>query len=71
MRFVCATLTLAAVAPPPSVHGIKGQIKLDLFSHEDSMGNRSENGLHEAECYYKSTRPMEGRSVAIIKAPGT
>ena len=63
--------TLAAKAPPPSVHGIKGQIKLDLFSHEDSMGNRSENGLHEAECYYKGTRPFEGRSVAIIKAPGT
>ena len=35
------------------------------------MGNRSENGLHEAECYYKGTRPFEGRSVAIIKAPGT
>ena len=34
------------------------------------MGNRSENGLHEAECYYKGTR-LEGRSVAIIKAPGT
>ena len=55
----------AAVGPR-----IKGQIKLDLFSHEDSMGNRFENA-HEAECYYKGTRPFEGRSVAIIKAPGT
>lgn len=59
--------TLAATAPQRSKFGCKDSLIAEAFSHESLTGNISDNGRHEAECYYKTVRPMEGRSVAIIK----
>ena len=51
----------------PSAHAKKSSIRQDLFSHESATGAISDNGQHDAECYFGKVRPMEGRSVAIIK----
>jgi len=59
--------TLAKQAPQPSMYGKKDSLNKVAFSHESLTGNISDNGRHEAEMYYKTVRPMEGRSVAIIK----
>ena len=59
--------TLAPTAPQRSVFGKSGSMVKEAFSHESLTGAISENGRHEAEMYYRSVRPMEGRSVAIIK----
>lgn len=59
--------TLAPTAPQRSVFGKTGSMVKEAFSHESLTGAVSENGKHEAEMYYRSVRPMEGRSVAIIK----
>ena len=40
---------------------------IGMMSHESLTGNLSDNGRHDAEMYYRTVRPMEGRSVAIIK----
>ena len=58
--------TLAPTAPNRSVFGKTGSIKKEVFSHESLTGAISDNGRHEAEMYYRTTRPLEGRSVAII-----
>ena len=59
--------TLAATAPQRSVFGKSGSLNKTAFSHESMSGALSDNGRHDAEMYYHKTRPMEGRSVAIIK----
>jgi len=59
--------TLAKTAPLRSVHGKRGQLKADLFTHESIAGSLSDNGQHDAETYYHRSRPFEGRSVSIIK----
>jgi len=59
--------TLAATAPQRSVFGKSGSLQKTAFSHESMSGALSDNGRHDAEMYYHKTRPMEGRSVAIIK----
>lgn len=59
--------TLAPTAPNRSIYGKTGSIKKEVFSHESLTGSISDNGRHEAEMYYRTTRPLEGRSVAIIK----
>jgi len=59
--------TLAATAPQRSVFGKSGSLQKTAFSHESMSGCLSDNGRHDAEMYFHKTRPMEGRSVAIIK----
>jgi len=59
--------TLAETAPQRSVFGKSGSLNKTAFSHESMSGALSDNGRHDAEMYYKTVRPMEGRSVAIIK----
>jgi hypothetical protein len=59
--------TLAERAPQRSQNGKTGSMVKEAFSHESQTGVLSENGRHEAEMYYRTVRPMEGRSVAIIK----
>ena len=59
--------TLAATAPQRSEFGKTVSLNKNAFSHESLTGAISDNGRHEAEMYYKNVRPMEGRSVAIIK----
>ena len=56
----------AATAPQRSVFGKSGSLNKNAFSHESMTGSLSDNGRHEAEMYYRTVRPMEGRSVAII-----
>ena len=58
---------VAKTAPSHSAFGKTGSMVKEAFSHESLTGMLSENGHHEAEMYYRSVRPMEGRSVAIIK----
>jgi len=58
---------LAQTAPQPSMHAKKSSIRQDLFSHESQTGCLSDNGKADSDLYYHKTRPMEGRSVAIIK----
>ena len=58
--------TLAKTAPSHSAFGKTGSMVKEAFSHESLTGMLSENGHHEAEMYYRTVRPMEGRSVAII-----
>jgi len=58
--------TLAKTAPMRSVHGIQGALHKEVFSHESLDGMLSENGRTEADKYYITTRPFEGRSVSII-----
>jgi len=62
-----AVSVCAETAPQPSAHAKKSSIRQDLFSHESATGAISDNGQHDAECYFGKVRPMEGRSVAIIK----
>ena len=59
--------TLAETAPQRSQHGKSDSLNKEAFSHESLTGNLSDNGRHEAEMYYRNVRPLEGRSVAIIK----
>ena len=59
--------TLAATAPQRSEFGKTGSLNKNAFSHESMTGSLSDNGRHDAEMYYRTVRPMEGRSVAIIK----
>jgi len=59
--------TLAATAPQRSQFGKTGSLNKNAFSHESMTGALSDNGRHDAEMYYRTVRPMEGRSVAIIK----
>jgi len=59
--------TLAVTAPQRSTFGKTGSLNKNAFSHESLTGSLSDNGRHEAEMYYRTVRPMEGRSVAIIK----
>jgi len=59
--------TLADTAPQRSLFGKSGSLQKTAFSHESMSGALSDNGRHDAEMYYHKTRPMEGRSVAIIK----
>uniref|UniRef100_A0A7S3AVZ4 Uncharacterized protein n=1 Tax=Haptolina ericina TaxID=156174 RepID=A0A7S3AVZ4_9EUKA len=59
--------TLAVTAPQRSVFGKSGSLQKTAFSHESMSGALSDNGRHDAEIYFQKTRPMEGRSVAIIK----
>jgi len=59
--------TLAGTAPQRSVFGKTGSLNKNAFSHESMTGSLSDNGRHDAEMYYRTVRPMEGRSVAIIK----
>lgn len=59
--------TLAATAPQRSQFGKTGSLNKNAFSHESMTGSLSDNGRHDAEMYYRTVRPMEGRSVAIIK----
>jgi len=59
--------TLAQTAPQRSIFGKSGSLQKTAFSHESMSGALSDNGRHDAEMYYHKTRPMEGRSVAIIK----
>jgi len=59
--------TLAKTAPMRSQYGKQGALYQEIFSQESIDGNLSDNGRNEAETYYHRTRPMEGRSVAIIK----
>ena len=59
--------TLAATAPQRSHFGKTGSLNKNAFSHESMTGALSDNGRHDAEMYYRTVRPMEGRSVAIIK----
>lgn len=61
--------TLAATAPMRSVYGKQGALHKEIFSHESGEGILSDNGRTEADKYYHSTRPYEGRSVAIIRNP--
>jgi len=58
--------TLAKTAPQRSQFGKTDSLNKVAFSHESLTGNISDNGRHEAEMYYRTVRPMEGRSVAII-----
>ena len=58
--------TLAATAPMRSVYGKQGALHKEVFSHESGEGILSDNGRTEADKYYVTTRPFEGRSVAII-----
>jgi len=58
--------TLAKTAPMRSVHGIQGALHKECFSHESQDGMLSDNGRTEADKYFITTRPYEGRSVAII-----
>ena len=59
--------TLADTAPQRSQFGKTGSLNKNAFSHESMTGSLSDNGRHDAEMYYRAVRPMEGRSVAIIK----
>ena len=59
--------TLAETAPQRSQFGKTGSLNKNAFSHESMTGSLSDNGRHDAEMYYRTVRPMEGRSVAIIK----
>jgi len=59
--------TLAQTAPMRSAHGKQGALHKEIFSHESLEGTLSDNGRNEADKYYHTTRPYEGRSVAIIK----
>ena len=59
--------TLAKTAPMRSVYGKQGALHKEIFSHESLEGTLSDNGRTEADKYYHTTRPYEGRSVAIIK----
>ena len=59
--------TLADTAPQRSQFGKTGSLNKNAFSHESMTGSLSDNGRHDAEMYYRTVRPMEGRSVAIIK----
>jgi len=59
--------TLAQTAPQRSIFGKSGSLQKTAFSHESMSGALSDNGRHDSEMYYHKTRPMEGRSVAIIK----
>lgn len=59
--------TLAKTAPQRSEFGKTGSLNKNAFSHESMTGSLSDNGRHDAEMYYRTVRPMEGRSVAIIK----
>jgi len=59
--------TLAETAPQRSKYGKSGSLQQTAFSHESMTGALSDNGRHDAEMYFHKTRPMEGRSVAIIK----
>jgi len=59
--------TLSATAPQRSQFGKTGSLNKNAFSHESMTGSLSDNGRHDAEMYYRTVRPMEGRSVAIIK----
>jgi len=59
--------TLADTAPQRSQFGKTGSLGKNAFSHESMTGSLSDNGRHDAEMYYRTVRPMEGRSVAIIK----
>ena len=58
---------LAETAPQRSQFGKTGSLNKNAFSHESMTGALSDNGRHDAEMYYRTVRPMEGRSVAIIK----
>ena len=59
--------TLAVTCPQRSLYGKTGSLNKNAFSHESMTGSLSDNGRHDAEMYYRTVRPMEGRSVAIIK----
>ncbi|KAG8458597.1 hypothetical protein KFE25_008394 [Diacronema lutheri] len=49
---------------PPTV-GVSNSLVSDFFTH--AALTVSDNGVHNAEAYYKLLRPLDGRSMAIVK----
>mmetsp|Transcript_37721 Transcript_37721/g.93381 ORF Transcript_37721/g.93381 Transcript_37721/m.93381 type:complete len:402 (+) Transcript_37721:74-1279(+) len=56
----------ATVQYTPSQYGVGNAVVSNFFTH--AAATISDNGVHNAEAYYKLLRPREGRSTAIIKA---
>eukprot|EP00304_Pavlova_gyrans_P004141 CAMPEP_0206042574 /NCGR_PEP_ID=MMETSP1466-20131121/6635_1 /ASSEMBLY_ACC=CAM_ASM_001126 /TAXON_ID=44452 /ORGANISM="Pavlova gyrans, Strain CCMP608" /LENGTH=408 /DNA_ID=CAMNT_0053417287 /DNA_START=54 /DNA_END=1280 /DNA_ORIENTATION=+ len=57
--------TKATVQYTPSTVGVSNSLVSDFFTH--AALTVSDNGVHNAEAYFKLLRPYEGRSTAIIK----
>jgi hypothetical protein len=55
----------ATVEYTPSRAGVSSSLVSNFFTH--AALTVSDNGVHNAEAYYKLLRPLEGRSMAIIK----
>lgn len=55
----------SSVEYTPSLVGVSNSLVSDFFTH--AALTVSDNGVHNAEAYYKLVRPLEGRSMAIVK----